>query len=458
MKRLMKIVALGLVLILNLSVFSGCGKSETDNQKQAEKNTESDTSKDTEQKQDLKKPEDSEKPVELTMTIDSNSSQVGVKKIIALAEEKLNLKITTEVGPGGLEGDNYVKTRLASGEMTDLIVYNSGALLRALNPEQYFIDISKEDFAAKLDDEYKDSVSIDGATYGVPYSSTQAGAILYSKPIYKELGLEVPTTWEEFIANCEAIKKSGKTALYGAFGDGWTTQLLYLGDHYSVASADPNFAKGFEEGKTKYATNKAGLRSWEKLQETIPYYNEDNFAATYDNGCDAMANGEAGHWVMLTQALTNIHELYGDRVNDIGVFGIPNDDPEDMGLTIWMPISIYGNKTSEKGEAILKFMEFYISDEALNAYAAEILPDGPYAVKGYEIPENAYDAVRIDMQKYFDNGKIESALEFQTPIKGPNCQPITQEVVAGQITALEAAAAYDEDCLKQAIQLGFDWE
>ncbi len=451
MKGLMKIVALVLTLVLTIGVFAGCGNSQTSSENQETTNSESET-------QDGETQDDAEEPIELTMMIDSNSSQVGVKKVIELAEEKLNLKITTEVGPGGLEGDNYVKTRLASGEMTDLVVYNSGALLTALNPEQYFIDISKEEFAEKLDDTYKESVSINGATYGIPYSSTQAGAILYSKPIYEELGLEVPNTWDEFIANCEAIKASGKTALYGAFGDGWTTQLLYLGDHYSVASADPNFASGFEEGNVKYATHEAGLRSWEKLQETIPYYNEDNFAATYDDGCDIIANAEAGHWVMLTQALTNIHELYGDQVNDIGVFGIPNDNPDDLGLTIWMPMSIYGNKTSEKEDAILKFMEFYISDEALDAYAAEILPDGPYAVKGYEIPENAYEAVRIDMQKYFDDGKIESALEFQTPIKGPNCQPITQEVVAGQTTALEAAAAYDDDCLKQAVQLGFDWE
>ena len=45
---------------------------------------------------------------------------------------------------GGAEADNIVKTRLASGDMADLLIYNSGALLSALNPGEYFIDISQD--------------------------------------------------------------------------------------------------------------------------------------------------------------------------------------------------------------------------------------------------------------------------------------------------------------------------
>lgn len=450
MKQMKKVWVLFMVMVV---IISGCGQNGqedastgNDNSEQTDGGSSSDGGS-----------EPSSEPVELTMLIDANSSPEGVKKVIQLAKDELNIEITTEIGPTGVEMDNFVKTRLASGEMADLCVYNSGALLAALNPEQYFIDISQEDFSKRLDDTYKDSVSIGEGVYGIPYSSTQAGAVLYSKKIYEELGLEIPKTWDEFIANCDAIKASGKTAIYGAYGDAWTTQLLYLADHYNVAAMDPTFAAEFEAGNTKYATNEAGLRSWEKLEATRPYYNEDSLAATYNDGCDVMASGEAGHWVMLTQALTNIHEIYGDMVNDIGVFPVPGDDPEDNGLTVWMPMSIYGNKNSEHVDAVKRFMEFYISDDALNAYASVILPDGPYAVKGFEVPDNAYDAVRIDMQQYFDSGNTESALEFQTPIKGPNCQPICQELIAGETTAIEAAEAYDDDCLKQAIQLGYDW-
>lgn len=42
--------------------------------------------------------------------------------------------------------------------------------------------------------------------------------------------------------------------------------------------------------------------------------------------------------------------------------------------------------------------------------------------------------------------------------KGTNCEYICSEVATGQSTAEEAAKAYDEDCKKQATQLGLDWK
>ena len=159
-----------------------------------------------------------------------------------------------------------------------------------------------------------------------------------------------------------------------------------------------------------------------------------------------------------TSVVQYIYELYGEQVNDIGVFPIPSDDANANGLTVWMPLSLYAYKESDKQEDILRFMEFYVSDEGLEAYTAAVLPDGPYCIKGYELPDNSYQAVVEDMQPYFDEGKTGVALEFLTPVKGANLEQICQEVVTEQVSAQEAAKAYDDDCLKQAVQLGLDWK
>ena len=60
------------------------------------------------------------------------------------------------------------------------------------------------------------------------------GGILYNKTIYEELGLTVPKTWAEFMANNEKIKAAGKVAVIQTFGDTWTSQLFVLGDYYNV--------------------------------------------------------------------------------------------------------------------------------------------------------------------------------------------------------------------------------
>lgn len=44
-------------------------------------------------------------------------------------------------------------------------------------------------------------------------------------------------------------------------------------------------------------------------------------AATYDDGCAMIAEGEGAHWFMLTQALSNIYSLYDkETVDNIGAF------------------------------------------------------------------------------------------------------------------------------------------
>lgn len=448
-----KLVALMLSTALAAGLLSGCGS--TDNGGNAEESSGSTVNEDSQEGSG--EAGSTGEIRELTMLVDTDTTIKGFETVAKLAEEKLGIKITIDTRPGGSDGDNVVKTRLASGDMADLCLYNSGALLSALNPAEYFIDLSGEGFVDRLDDTYKETVTVDGAVYGVPVSSSQAGGVLYNKEMYETYNLEVPKTWDEFIANCDVLKEAGETAILGTFADSWTSQVAFLGDNYNVMASEPDFVKNFEAGTAKYETAPGALRSFEKLAATTPYYNEDYLAATYDDGCDMMANGEAGHWFMLTQALSNIYELYGEDVNKIGVFAIPGDDAADNGMTVWMPGSIYGNKNSDNIDTILEFMDFYVSDEALDAYTGAILPDGPYCIKGYELPDDAYEAVAEDMQAYFDSGKTEVAMEFLTPVKGSDCPSICQELGSGQTTAEQAAKKYDDDCAKQATQLGLDW-
>jgi len=457
--KLRKIIAIVLASTMTLALLAGCGSSSggSTEKESTEGSTESSTEASGEEATEGAATS-SDEIVTLTLLKDPDNSNAGLEKVAELAEEKIGVKIDIEERVAGGEGDNLVKTRLASGDMADICLYNSGAKFAALNPSEYFMDISGEDFVSRLDDTYKETVTVDGVTYGVPFSSTQVGAAIYNKKVYEELNLEVPRSWDEFLANCEAIKASGTTALLGTFGDSWTTQLIFLGDQYAVEVEVPDFPEEFEAGRAKYETTPAAIASLQKYVDTRDFYNDDYLAATYSDGVDMIANGEAAHWFMLSQAIGSIGELYPEELDNIGVFAIPGKSAETTGITAWMPSSLYGNKHSEHQDAIKKFMEFWVSDEALDAYTSAVTPDGPYAIKGYELPDDACDAVRVDIQEYYNNNKVGAALEFKTSVKGANCEGIMQEIITGQISAEEAAKAYDEDCLKQAIQLGLDWE
>ena len=381
----------------------------------------------------------------------------GTQAVMEAATEKLGMEFEVEVNPGGSEGDNIIKTRMASGDLPDFMAYNSGSKLYDLNPSRGFMDISDWEIVDKFDDAFLSSVTIDGAVYGAPQSSTQAGAVIYYKPDYEELKLEVPHTWDEFVDNCKTLADAGKTPVYFTGGETWATQVLFLGDYYNIAAANPTFADDYTEGKAKYADVPEATRSWTKYEDLVDYLNADKSAATVTDGNFAIATGEATHWFILTQQLPLILENV-ENPDDIGVFGVPGDDADDHGLTVWEPMSWYVNKDTENVDAIKAFFEFYYSEEALDLYFGTYGANGPSCIKGYELPESVCNAVRVDMQQYFDEGKTVPALEYQSPIKGTTCEQMTTAVGLGQMSGEEAAAMYDDDCKKSAVQLGYDWE
>lgn len=388
---------------------------------------------------------------------DTLASNNGITAVIDAAEKKFGFTITMESRVGGTEGDNLMKTRLASGDMTDITLYNSGSLLGAVNPAQNFVDITDQDFVSTYDDTYKSTVTVDDKVYGIPLESTQGGAIMYNKAIYKELGLEVPKTWDDFISNCQAIKDAGYTALIGTFGDSWTSQVLFLGDNYNVIAANPDFAEKFEAGEAKFSTVKEATESFSKYGDLLDFYNKDYLSAKYADGCEMLANKQGAQWIMLTQALGAINTDYPDVMDDMGVFAIPGDSADSNGLTVWYPSSWYINKNTKNLDACLALMKFWCSKEGIEIYTQNRMPNGPSCIKGIELGEDVPEAVRVDMQSYFDDGNTLPALEFLTAVKGPNCPNICQEVASGQTTGEEAAAKYDEDCKNQAIQLGLNW-
>ena len=381
----------------------------------------------------------------------------GTQAVIAAAEEALGLHVEVEVNPGGSEGDNILKTRIASNDLPDFLCYNSGSKLYDLNPSRCFLDIKDWDLVSRVDDAFLSSVTIDGAVYGLPQSSTQAGAVIYYKPDYEELGLEVPHTWADFVDNCAKLKEAGKTPVYFCGGETWTTQVLFLGDYYNIAAEYPTFAEEYTEGKAKYADIPVATRSWTKYEDLVDYLNADKSAATVADGNFAIGVGEATHWFILTQQLPMIVAEADDQ-SQIGVFGVPGDDPDNHGLTVWEPMSFYINKDSEHIDAVKAFLDFYYSEEMLDLYFGTYGANGPSCIKGYELPDTVCDAVRYDMQKYFDEGKNTPALEYVSPIKGTACEQLTTAVGMGQMSGEEAAAAYDEDCKKSAVQLGYNWD
>jgi raffinose/stachyose/melibiose transport system substrate-binding protein len=396
--------------------------------------------------------------VEITFLVDNNPPESNVAYPLVDAFNALGNGVTVkiETRPQGTEGDNLVKTNLATGSMPDVFAYNSGSLFQALDPAKNLVPLTGEAFMDNVQESFLPTVTNGSDVYGVPIGSLMGGGILYNKKVYADLGLEVPLTWADFMANNAKIKEAGIDPVIQTYGDTWTSQLFILADFYNVSAADPEWAAQYTANNRKYVDEPA-FKGFQRLEDVAKagYLNKDYASALLADGLQQLVDGTGAHFPMLTFTVSAYSELSADAAQNIGFFAQPGDDAAKNGLTAWAPSGIYipTTTTGDKLAAAKQFLAFAASVEAVDAINAKITPSGPFLIKGSTLPDGLPAAV-MDLQAYVDNGNNAPALEFLSPIKGPNLESITVEVGSGISSAADGAKRYDEDVVKQAQQLG----
>ena len=140
---------------------------------------------------------------EITLTvwhiaIDEKRHQTVTNAMNRFMEKYPNIKVVDVVN----ENDPYktkLSTAMAAGEEPDIFVSWGGGWLENFINEGKVLDI--DEWVKEVEDEYYPSAlslfQVNGKNYSLPYSCGPT-PVYYNKQIYADLGLEVPTTTEEF--------------------------------------------------------------------------------------------------------------------------------------------------------------------------------------------------------------------------------------------------------------------
>ena len=136
--------------------------------------------------------------------------------------------------------NNVLSTQLASGEGPDIIMdgTNYPAEIKAGNVE----DISDYDFVKEFNEAGMSLCSADGKIYGIPSYGWFSG-IWCNASILEECGVEIPKTFDEFVAACETINEKGYNAYgFGIADDSTATSSLlgYLENSYYHNNEEAN--------------------------------------------------------------------------------------------------------------------------------------------------------------------------------------------------------------------------
>ena len=225
-------------------------------------------------------------------------------------------------------------TAFASGTAPDIFLISPGKFLQyaeggvAADLSDLFTPELREDLLPAA----LEAVTVDGVPYAMPFEQEPV-ALYYNEDLFEAAGLDVPSSWDEFLATCETFKKQGLTCVVIEPAPGPYQNFTWY-PFLWAAGADAANAELTEATFDSPGTAQA-LDLWRTLiQEGYAPRTTSN--TTADITSTPFATGQAAMWVGGVWAVRPLVADYPDL--NFGIAPLPTPTGED-------PVSVYGGWT-----------------------------------------------------------------------------------------------------------------
>jgi ABC-type glycerol-3-phosphate transport system substrate-binding protein len=192
----------------------------------------------------------------------------------------------------------------------------------------------------------------EGQTYGLNLS-TEPFLLWYRTDIYKELNLNVPTTWDEYLANAKAIQASGKAsgqviANASSVNSWWWLQLVWsFGGDLTDASGNPS------------VNSDAAAKATDFMKELLEVSPQSAVTATGDDATTLFTTQDVGQMINYSGYAPVIMNPETSKYTDtIAAATIPSGVTNIIELTGW---NIGVPADSKKQANAWKFLEWLLS-------------------------------------------------------------------------------------------------
>lgn len=303
--------------------------------------------------------------VEASQEIVNNISFAFSEENIAAFEEAYpNINVELVLNPDA-QNTSILQTKIASGQPSDLICYNKVSAENELEVVKNCVDLSNEPFVERLLN--KDVlVAPDGNIYGFAYAIKTGGmGVVYNKNIFEEKGLEIPKTYDEFLAVCEKLSADGITPFYGPFKDVWTFQMWTTSTWgYYVAKNEPDLWDRLNANEIGWDEIPAFKDSLEKAWNL---YNDGYMQSTVlsDDYNSITAAMGSGNYAMTVGSNTTVRDLLNAHPDiAFDMFPYPVYEGEHEYLTIsQLDAEFFIPKDAQHIEEAKLFLDFMAQPE-----------------------------------------------------------------------------------------------
>lgn len=164
------------------------------------------------------------------------------------------------------------------------------------------------------------SMTIDGHKWGVPYTYYQWG-VYYRKDIFADLGIDVPTNWDEFKAAGATLNANGVTPITIGTKYLWTAGGVF--DYLNLRTNGYDFHMALTKGEVAWTDDRvrATMANWQELIEA-DFFLDNHAAYSWQEALPPMVRGEAAMYVMGNFAVAPLREA-GLSDDQLGFFQFP---------------------------------------------------------------------------------------------------------------------------------------
>lgn len=309
---------------------------------------------------------------DVTLTFGSHQSGLpnsGIVQDLAKEfEEETGIKIDFQISPDAQWRD-LIKVKLDSGEAPDIICVDTPiGLASSIHMDKYCVDLSDQEWLSRMDESAVSAVSADGTAYGITFPGAKMYFYMYNKEIFEDLGLEVPTNYEEFKDVCQKILDSGVTPIYEATTNGWhqVLPLFETGGLWLAQDADMyDKLNANEIGLEEVTSLKTILEQLDECAK-LGYFGDDYLSNAWENSKEAIASGRCAMTIAELGWRGEVDADYPDfnAMEKLGAFVMPWGDNQTIGVN---PASnaYFINKDSKYVEEAKQFFEFLARPENL---------------------------------------------------------------------------------------------
>lgn len=340
-------------------------------------------------------------------------------EVEALANEQYKDKITVLAASNSLPDVGFT---WAAGYMTPFVEAGQFAPLNDL--------LAQDGLAEQFVSGTLQAFSIDGSTYGLPLELNIA-PIFYNKEIFARYGLDVPTTYEEFLHVVEVLRQNRVTPIALGNGERWTGSLwyMYLADRF----AGPEVVNDAINGRIPF--DHPGLVQAAAEVQRLVRMNAFSFGFNGLSNAEAKAeflNGQAAMWLIgsweLPQFTTD--ETVSQEFRDsIGFFRFPTVEGgagKDTGWVGGPGVALFVNANSAVKARAEQFVKFFVEQWGERAVA-----------EAGVIPGTIVDTSKVDLPTmYLDVLDELAAASSITLFADVQLSPAAAQVHLNQIQAL----------------------